>query len=140
MGALEFCFDSDLYRGDLGVQSRVEQFGVWLNSAVKASLFTNRRDPDAKAGGCWSDALYADSFGSLLWTKNRSKITPTLLVEIQQLCRDALTWLKAEGHIESFDVAVERAAAHAVAITVTLRQNNGETVNQQERYDFEESN
>lgn len=136
MTALAFCFDTAAGGGDLSPAAFSETAGDFIASAIKASLFTNRRDPEQRAGGCWSDALYGDSFGSLLWTKQRSTITPALLVELQQICNDALRWIVDQGYAEAIDSAVERAAAHAVMITITVRQNSGDTNNYIENYEL----
>lgn len=137
---LGFCFDTDLNSGDIAAQTEaVERSGEYFRSAILASLFTNRRDPSQQLGGCWSDALYSDSFGSLLWTKQREKINAELLIELDQICRDALKWLVVEGRIQSLDVGVERAGAHAVMITITLHLNNGESYTQTATYLLQES-
>lgn len=137
MSALSFAFNSEFVTFDLAAPSHVENDGDFIASAIKASLFTNRRDPASGAGGCWSDTLYGDSFGSLLWTKRREKITPALLIQLEQICRDALKWIVAEGHAAAIDVAVERVTAHGTMITITTHLNSGETKTQREEFNLE---
>tara|TARA_B100001063_G_C16611244_1_gene475861 strand:- start:92 stop:514 length:423 start_codon:yes stop_codon:yes gene_type:complete len=135
--ALGLCFDLDLMQGDMAEATKTETPVDFLNSAILASLFTNRRDPAQQLGGCWSDALYNDSFGSLLWTKTREKLNQDLLTELDQICRDSLKWLAVEGHIKAVDVAVERASAHGVLITITLHLNNDDTLSETIPYELE---
>jgi phage gp46-like protein len=136
MSAFAYKFNNQTMTFDLA-DIRVDDDAGYIASAIKASLFTDRRDPASNAGGCWSDMLYTDSFGSLLWTKRREKITPKLLVELEHICREALTWIVAEGHAAAIDVAVERATAHGTMITITTHLNNGQTYTQREPLNLE---
>ncbi|TNC80719.1 MAG: hypothetical protein C9356_12525 [Oleiphilus sp.] len=137
---LDMGFTRNLNRGDLAPQAAVECSGDFIANAIKTSLFTNRRDAGLQAGGCWSDMLYEDSFGSLLWTKQREKLTGKLLIELDQICRDALRWMVVEGHIKAIDVAVEESGPRAITITVTAHLNNDQTQTRTEEYVLQEVN
>lgn len=87
-----------------------------LGSAVIISLFTDRRArPDdrlaigeADRRGWWGDILAdieGDEIGSRIWLLGREKMTPELLVRVEEYAAEALAWLTEDGIARAVEVS-----------------------------------
>lgn len=107
-----------------------------LEEAVLVSLFTDRRDPDARLPangqpadkrGWWADehGEQGDQIGSRLWRHARGKRTPATLKAMEDDARDALAWMLADKVALRVDVTVEfpadKPGFYTVAVTVHRR-------------------
>jgi phage gp46-like protein len=104
-----------------------------LLRSVIISLFTWRRAnaDDATEGqkmGWWADA-YArtpgDKIGSRLWLLARAKLTNDTLNRAREYAQEALQWMQDDGVVLRADVVTERMGLDALAMSVTLHQNDG---------------
>jgi phage gp46-like protein len=119
-------------RGDWGATAFDLATGAPIESAVMASLFSDRRasadyvDPDPNGipdlRGWWGDSYEASLLGSRLWQLNRSKITDatTVLNKARDYCQEALQWLVDDGIAASVSVQTFWVQNNTVGIIVTI--------------------
>jgi phage gp46-like protein len=116
-----------------GVQTPAASVSDDLVRSVLISLFTWRRAnaDDATEGqkmGWWADA-YArtagDKIGSRLWLLARAKLTNDTLNRAREYAQEALQWMQDDGVVLRADVVTERMGLDALAMSVTLHQNDG---------------
>lgn len=108
-------------------------------TAVELSLFSDARAPEGLAGlpdpdfrsGWWGDgvaesdpALRLDKYGSLLWTRTRSKLTAQVFAEVRDFAEDALAWLKEDEAAETVSASARRVDGN-VALTIQITRPNG---------------
>jgi phage gp46-like protein len=129
--ALQFTRNDAIGSGDT-VNSRSLKQGDWLQAAVFTSLFTDARATEEQTpdwatdqGGYWGDMFYDESFGSLLYTLKREKLTGLTLRRAEDFCKAALAWLKKAGHVKKVAALVEKISAHRAGILITLTLPNG---------------
>lgn len=102
-----------------------------LESSIVISLLSWARraddDPQQAPGtdpmGWWADFLQDDpndKLGSKLWLASGEKITPNLILQIQQWCKDALRWMVKDGVADSVDVAVTRPDAKTDRLDIVV--------------------
>jgi phage gp46-like protein len=122
--------DIETGRGDVVIGANGDlQCAHWLETAIFTSLFTDAavvQPIDGYRGGCWDDALLGYSHGSKLWTLRREKITPQLLVRIENIASAALKWLLDESHVAELSVAASRDGRDRVALLINVTLNDGE--------------
>lgn len=119
-----------------------------LPTAVILSLFTDARAsdddplPDGAAGeppdrrGWWGDtegaALHGVAvMGSRLWLLGREKRTPETLNRARTYCREALSWLVADGIAARVEIEAEfqgSASTPILALGVTVIRRDGRAV------------
>ncbi len=138
MSALPAVFNTELLTGDLGcIDGAKMPEADWLQTVIYTHLFTNKRDAEQSEGGHWGDMFYDNSFGSLLWTLRREKLTQKTLSSARDICLDALNWLLKLDHVSALDVVVTRAGSRAMSIEVTATLSNNEPYNQVEEYSLD---
>jgi phage gp46-like protein len=115
-----------------------------ITSAVIVSLFTDgQATPDdilpdfnsADRRGWWGDLaapeVENDRIGSLLWLLERSKTVPSVLVEAERYCEEALQWFITDGVVSSVVVDVERQGPPGndrLGINVQLTMMDGHVI------------
>lgn len=78
-----------------------------LTTAVLLSLFTDRRadvadrlpDDSGDRRGWWGDSYRPRPIGSRLWLLAREKTIDSVLTRAEDYAREALGWLREDGHI-----------------------------------------
>ena len=82
-----------------------------LESAVLISLFTDTRvtDEELPEGedsrrGFWGDLVTGSTTGSKLWLLQRAKRTQETLRLFEDYARQALEWLRGDGHVNEISV------------------------------------
>ncbi len=135
-------WDAKRGRGDWSVALGDLALGNALEMAVLVSLFSDRVAPtvptshDAAVGigapgqngsdrhGWWADT-YADvPIGSRLWQLKRviKASAPQVLLEIQDVCQEALKWLTDDDVAQSVAVVATWISPTAVKIAVTIAE------------------
>ena len=112
-----------------------------LQRAIIISLFTWRRadDSDNYDGlskfGWWGDTFPehdGDRIGSKLYQLLRRKLTGDVLLEAQEMCREALQWLMDDNLVSEFDVLCERSERDVnrldVMITYTVHTEQSKQI------------
>lgn len=135
-------WDAKRGRGDWSVALGDLALGNALEMAVLVSLFSDRLAPtvpsalDAAVGigppgqngadrrGWWADT-YADvPIGSRLWQLRRAvkANAAQVLLEVQDVCQEALKWLTDDGVAQSVTVVATWAGPTTVNIAVTIAE------------------
>ena len=103
-----------------------------LETAVMVSLFTDARalpedrlPPGEDPRGWWGNALGGDPIGSRLWTLRRAKREPETLRRAEDMVREALAWLVADGVASRVEVACEWRTATRMGATIDIHQPTG---------------
>lgn len=126
---------ADSWEWDLQFSGADLVLGDDLETAVVISLLTWARraadDRDPTPGGdlmgWWADSTLQESgdfLGSKIWLADGSKVTPDLLLQVNQWGKDALSWVVADKVADSVTVAAERSALdlNRVDVLVTLQK------------------
>lgn len=128
----------DTFIYDLSVKDSAIDSDDGLRTAITISLFSDAR---AQAGmtvpdptdlrGWWGDS-YADTpgdvFGSRIWTLIGEKVTPNLLVQLDELIREALQWLIDDGLVSGIEVELEILAPGVVGAKIGVLRPGASTV------------
>jgi phage gp46-like protein len=106
---------------------------VSLRDAVLMSLASDRRaNPDDAVRdndrrGWWADA-YADGgdlFGSRLWLIRGSRITDATPRAVEEMAREALSWMVARGVAARVDATASRIGMDGISLHVTISKSDG---------------
>lgn len=134
-------------RGDLVLESGDLATDDGLETAIVASLFTDRRalpsDP-LPAGhedlrGWWGDVVPAaegDQTGSRLWLLAREKRTADVLNRAREYTREALQWLLDDGVATRLEVDVEYINSDWLALLVGVYQPDGQRLDGRYLYNW----
>jgi len=108
-----------------------------LETAVTISLFTNRRvsdeelpDLETDKMGWWADSTLdqdQDQIGSRLWTLNRAKATSETLRRSEELCIEALAWMKDDGIADEIGIKSEYNKNNNLIIGIEIVRPDEET-------------
>jgi len=103
-----------------------------LETAILLSLFSDARALDgdeipfgSDKRGFWGDALLGYSFGSKLWTLERSTITNKTLAVIESHMATALQWMLEDGVVSDVGVSATRSG-NIVLMEVTIYRDGEE--------------
>ncbi|MEP3245096.1 MAG: phage GP46 family protein [Sneathiella sp.] len=110
--------------------------GNELQTAVFISLFTWRRakpddilpDDIQDPQGWWGDTfspIDADKIGSRLWLYRRKKITQQVILDLQEVCEEALVWLLDDNVAKAVEVDIQRTGNTSVGGTITITGHDG---------------
>jgi phage gp46-like protein len=102
-----------------------------LNTAVIASLFTDRRAEDSDIlpdgttdrRGWWGDAfptVSEDKFGSRLWLLSREKQQQSVLDRAVVYAKEALQWLIDDQVAQAIDVVAEFTKPGMLGLSITI--------------------
>jgi len=137
MRALKMVYNPTINQSDLDFTKKIERDN-WLATVIHTSLMTDRRavgdelpEGETDPHGYWGDGFENNSYGSLLWTLRREKITEVLLARARAMCLEALNWLLVENYVAAIDVKVTHEAHARLTIIVTATTQAG-TLEQQE--------
>jgi len=143
---LMLTWDTDLMQGDLVIDKGDLQHDGGLESAVRISLFTDRRandddeliDPNRDdKRGWWGDLVSpeveGDKIGSRLWLLSRSKTIEQTLVLAKEYTEEALTWMIEDRVVSGIEVEVEKndqsnSRDAWLAILIKIIKTNKETL------------
>ena len=132
MRALQFCFNPGTNKSDLVFGNGILR-DDWLTTVIHTSLLTDRRavgselpDYESDPHGYFGDALNGFSYGSLLWTLRREKITDQLLIRARNIALDACQWLVRDNHVAALDIGASRHAISGITLLVRAQKLSGE--------------
>lgn len=136
MTDLTIAYDGAALAGDLCIVDGDLALDQGLGSLAVVSLLTDARATAAEAPdsiddlrGWWGDALSDRPMGSRLWTLARAKTTPDIPRRAEDIAREALAWMKAEGISEGADVTATRingaGSGATLALQITVRRPTG---------------
>lgn len=121
------CFDLRIFEGDLEADNGLE-------TAVAISLFTDKRvtedelpDLETEKRGWWGDMFSEvdqDQIGSRIWTTSRSKVTQETLRRFEELCEEALEWMKEDGLADEIIVKSEYNEDKQMITTIEITRPN----------------
>jgi phage gp46-like protein len=118
-----------------------------METAIIISLFTWARraseDLDPTPGGdqmgWWADETLepsGDFLGGKIWLSQRSKITPDLVLQLDQWGSDALDWMIQDGLADSVDLTVERSATESDRVDIQVQAKKGGQIPANYRYEL----
>jgi len=121
---------------DMSLEGSDLKTGDDLVSAAILSLFTWRRaNPDdilpddyASKQGWWGDTFSSvenDKIGSRLWLYRRKKITAQVIIELIEVCEEALKWFVDDKVALKIDVELKRFGLDGVAGPIRIFKHDG---------------
>jgi phage gp46-like protein len=104
-----------------------------LAGAVLASLWCDARAPEEFAegssrGGWWADAYLGDTWGSLLWTLERSLLTDETCRQVEAYVLEALAWLLEDEVAKAVKATARREGTSEIVLEVTIERADGSTL------------
>jgi phage gp46-like protein len=138
-------WDTDLMQGDLVIDNGDLQHDKGLESAVRISLFSDRRANDddelldsnnLDKRGWWGDLVSPeveeDKIGSRLWLLGRAKTTTENLVKAKEYSEEALLWMIEDRVVSDIIIDTERnnyTNGAWLVIKVQIVKINGDILN-----------
>ena len=107
-----------------------------FETAITISIFTDSRAPSSsvptpeRRRGWIGDILTADvgrSLGSILWTYYQSRLTQSIINEIQIAAQDSLAWLIEDGMARDVSVTVENNTKRGIVVFIDILTPIGES-------------
>jgi phage gp46-like protein len=110
--------DGDLLSGDT------------FDTAIMVSLFTDARADESEVpqrhrrrGWIGNESTPGVQMGSTLWTLAQTRVTKTLLNQIETIAQNALRWLVGDGYAKSV-TSVACLCDPGIRLTVTIERTN----------------
>lgn len=129
--------------GQISVQGNDLETEDGLQTAVLVSLFTDARLPDdiqpddggEDRRGWWPDHLgEGHSYGSLLWTLDRSKQNEFTRFRAEEFARNSLLWLVEEKIAAAVEVTAQFVRRGVLGLSIDIKRPRGDLVKY--RYDY----
>src|SRR3990167_11218221 len=127
----ENSFDVEIQESDLMPDEGLE-------TAVAISLFSDRRvsdeqlpDFETDKRGYWGDAfpeVDKDKIGSRLWTMDRSKVLTETPRRSEELCKEALEWMKEDGIAGEITINSEYNESKHMTTEIQISRTEGEVI------------
>jgi phage gp46-like protein len=140
MGDIALRWSDERMAADVEVASNDLAVDSGLESSVWISLFTDRRDADAR--GWWADALTTgEPTGSRLWLLARSKDTPDVLRLAETYAREALAWMVLDGVAAEVRANASKLSVsesrYMLLLAVAIQRPDGTTTSFRYAYNWE---